>query len=139
MSFRHPMDQTPRPIRLRLPRRRKEIPMNSLTLVGALTKDPELKGAEESRVCRLRLVEANGHSDHPLYINVSVFGAQGEACAEHLGKGRQVAVVGRLCFREWQRVDTSRRSEHWILADRVDFLPRTAAAPLEAATAPAED
>lgn len=112
--------------------------MNALTLVGALTEDPELKGTEDSRVCRLRLVEVNGHPEHPLYINVSVFGARGRACADHLAKGRQVAVVGRLCFREWRRVDTSRRSEHWILADRVDFLGRPTTAPAVPAAAPAE-
>jgi single stranded DNA-binding protein len=124
MSFRTPMDATtPDPIRLpRLPRGRKEKPMNSLTLVGALTKDPELVGEEGRRICRMRLAEANAHPDHPLYINASVFGPQAEACGEHLKKGSRVAVVGRLRFREWQRVDLSRRSEHFIAADRVDFL-----------------
>ena len=38
-----------------------------------------------------------------------------------------MAVVGRLRFREWKRVDLSRRSEHWIAADRVDFLSAPAA------------
>jgi single-stranded DNA-binding protein len=90
--------------------------MNLLSLVGALTKDPEMKGSGESRVCRLRLVEANGYPDHPLYINVSVFGSQADHCRAHLRKGRQV--------------DGARRSEYWIVADRVDFLSRaTAAAP----------
>jgi single-strand DNA-binding protein len=113
--------------------------MNSFSLVGALTKDPDLKGSGESRVCRLRLVEAGGHPDHPLYINVSVFGTQAESCHEHLHRGRQVAVVGRLRFREWQRVDLSRRSEYWIAADRVDFLarPTVSAEPAEASPAPA--
>jgi single-stranded DNA-binding protein len=113
--------------------------MNSFSLVGALTKDPVLKGEGEARVCRLRLVEAGGHPDHPLYINVSVFGGQAGSCHEHLRKGRQVAVVGRLCFREWQRVDLARRSEYWIAADRVDFLARPPA-PVETpepTTAPA--
>ena len=100
--------------------------MNSFSLIGALTKDPELRGTGESRVCRLRLAEVNGHPDHPLYINASVFGAQAQSCHEHLQKGRQVAVVGRLRFREWQRVDLAKRSEYWIAADRVDFLARPA-------------
>jgi single-strand DNA-binding protein len=113
--------------------------MNSFNLVGALTKDPDLKGSGENRVCRLRLVETGAHRDHPLYINVSVFGTQAENCHAHLQKGRQVAVVGRLCFREWQRVDLSRRSEYWIAADRIDFLARPAAAvsPPQPAPAPA--
>jgi single-strand DNA-binding protein len=96
--------------------------MNSVALVGALTKDPETVRPGDDPIARLRVVEANGHPDHPLYINVSVFGAQAKACIEHLAKGRRVAVSGRLRFREWQRVDSSRRSEYSIAADRVDFL-----------------
>jgi single stranded DNA-binding protein len=103
-------------------RGRKETPMNSLTLVGVLTKDPDLVGDEGRRICRMRLAEAKAHPDHPLYINASVFGPQAEACGEHLKKGSRVAVVGRLRFREWKRVDLSKRSEHFIAADRVDFL-----------------
>jgi single-strand DNA-binding protein len=124
MSFRAPLDLTrPNPTRWpRLRRGRKETPMNSLTLVGVLTKDPEPVGKEGRPICRMRLAEANAHPDHPLYINASVFGPQAEACAEHLKKGSRVAVVGRLCFREWQRVDLSKRSEHFIVADRVNFL-----------------
>lgn len=96
--------------------------MNSLTLVGVLTKDPKPVGGEGRPGCRMRLAEANAHPDHPLYIDASIFGAQAEACLEHLRKGSRVAVVGRLRFREWKRVDLSHRSEHWIAADRVDFL-----------------
>jgi single-strand DNA-binding protein len=96
--------------------------MNSLTLVGNLTKDPEPKGNEANPLCRMRLAEANAHPDHPLYINVSVFGAEAAVCLERLRKGARVGVVGRLRFREWKRVDLSSRSEHWIVADRVDFL-----------------
>ena len=111
--------------------------MNSLTLLGTLTKDPEPAGTEERRVCRMRLAEANAHPEHPLYINAAVFGAQAEACLAHLRKGSRVAVVGRLRFREWQRVDLSRRSEHWIAADRVDFLGRPAGAEEPAPPEPA--
>jgi single stranded DNA-binding protein len=96
--------------------------MNSLTLVGVLTKDPKPAGEEGRRICRMRLAEANAHPEHPLYINASVFGEQAEICLARLRKGARVAVTGRLRFREWQRVDLSHRSEHWIAADRVDFL-----------------
>ncbi len=102
--------------------------MNSVSLIGALTKDPELTGQGESPICRLRLVERHGHPEQPLYINVSVFGAQAESCKDYLVKGRLVAVSGRLRFREWERVDKSRRSEYSIAAERVDFLSRPAGA-----------
>jgi single-stranded DNA-binding protein len=110
--------------------------MNSFTLVGVLTKDPKQVGGGERRGCRMRLAEAGAHPDHPLYIDASIFGAQGEACLEHLKKGSRVAVVGRLRFREWKRVDLSLRSEHWIAADRVDFLSSPAPAAEEPAPEP---
>ena len=110
--------------------------MNSLTLVGALTKDPEPFGEEGHRVCRMRLAELHAHPDHPLYINASVFGDQAEVCLTRLRKGSRIAVVGRLRFREWKRVDLSRRSEHSIAADRVDFLSAPAARDRDEAPAP---
>lgn len=100
--------------------------MNTITLLGVLTKDPRALGGEGRRGARLRLAEANAHPEHPLYIDASLFGPRAEACLAHLRKGSRVAVVGRLRFREWQRVDLSRRSEHWIAADRIDFLSATA-------------
>jgi single-stranded DNA-binding protein len=96
--------------------------MNSLTLVAVLTKDPRPVGGEGRRGCRMRLAEAGAHPDHPLYIDASIFGPQAESCLEHLHKGSRVAVTGHLRFREWKRIDLSRRSEHWIAADRIEFL-----------------
>jgi single-strand DNA-binding protein len=109
--------------------------MNSVTLVGNLTKDPEMKGNGESKVCRLRVAESNGNGS-PLFIDVSVFGRQAENCKRYLSKGRSVAIAGRLRFREWEG-EEGKRSEHSITADRVDFLSggskRDPAAALEAA------
>jgi single-strand DNA-binding protein len=97
--------------------------MNSVTLIGRLTKDPELKGSGDRKVCQLRLAENGGRkSDNPLYIDVAAFGRQAEVCAKHLAKGRQVAVGGRLRLSEWEAKDGSKRSRHSIVADRVEFL-----------------
>lgn len=97
--------------------------MNNVTLIGTLTKDPELRGSEEKPVCQLRLADNSGPGDDPLYINAAAFGRQAESCSSYLRKGRHVAVSGRLRFREWTGNDGVRRSEHSIAADRVDFLP----------------
>ncbi len=96
--------------------------MNTVTLIGTLTKDPEMRNGGQSKVCAMRVAESNGSKDSPLYINVSTFGRQAETCEEYLSKGRQVAVVGRLRFREWVSDGGAKRSEHSIAADRVDFL-----------------
>lgn len=97
--------------------------MNSVTLIGNLTRDPEIKGSGESRVCRMRVAEWSGSRDAtPLYIDVAAFGRQAESCRRYLRKGRPIAVSGRLRFREWEGEDGGRRSGYSIAADRVQFL-----------------
>jgi len=94
--------------------------MNSVNLVGRLTRDPDLRTVSEDRkVCDLRLAYNQGRDDTG-YITVAVFDGAAEACAEHLSKGRQVAVSGRLVYREWEN-DGQRRSEHQVIG-RVEFL-----------------
>jgi single-strand DNA-binding protein len=61
--------------------------------------------------------------DKPNYFDVTVFGAQGENCANYLSKGRPVAVEGRLEWSEWDASDGSgKRSKVEIIANSVQFL-----------------
>jgi single-strand DNA-binding protein len=96
--------------------------MNSVSMTGTLTRDPEERGSGETKVCSMRLAELNG-GDSSLFINVAAFGRQAESCQRYLKKGRHVAVAGRLRLREWKDDDGEKHSEHTIAADRVDFLP----------------
>jgi single-strand DNA-binding protein len=97
--------------------------MNSVTLIGTLTRDPEVHGEEEtSRVCQMRLAGSGPRDGAPLFVDVAAFGRQGENCHRYLTKGRLVAVVGQLRFREWES-EQGRRSELSIAAERVEFLP----------------
>lgn len=102
--------------------------MNRVCIVGNLTRDPELREtAGGTSVCSLRVAvntrakQGDEWVDKPNYFNVTVWGGQGERCAEHLAKGRQVAVDGRLEWREWES-DNGRREAVEIVADRVQFL-----------------
>ena len=105
--------------------------MNSVQLIGRLTKDPELRmsnGGES--VCTVRLaVDRMGENDSAGFIDVAVFGRRGEACAQHLSRGWLIGVSGRLRYREWTGRDGGRRSSVAIVGS-VDFLaaPRAAAA-----------
>jgi single-strand DNA-binding protein len=111
--------------------------MNTLTLIGTLTKDPELRTRADNKVCVMRLAESNGHPDSPLYINIAAFGSQAETCSKSLRKGSQIAVTGQLRFREWKTDDHTRRSEYSIAAERIDFLLLPSSnSPDQAATTP---
>lgn len=96
--------------------------MNNVELTGRLTKDPELHDRGGKTVCDLRVAVDNGQYD-PTYVDVSTFDGQAEACARYLRKGRQVAVSGRLVYREWEAEDGSKRSRHSVVG-RVEFLDR---------------
>ena len=98
--------------------------MNHVALIGRLTRDPELRNLGESdrKVCDLRIAVNDGPSDRPpTYVDVSTFDKQAEACATYLAKGRQVAVDGRLTYREWVGPDGSKRSKNSVIG-RVQFL-----------------
>ena len=105
--------------------------INSVVITGNLTRDPELRhtGGGTS-VCGMRVAvnsrrkDGSGNwIDKPNYFDVTVFGAQGENCANYLSKGRPVAVEGRLDWSEWEAKDGSgKRSKVEIIANTVQFL-----------------
>jgi single-strand DNA-binding protein len=105
--------------------------INSVVLVGNLTRDPELRSTPGgTSVCSLRIAvndrvkdpTTGEWGDKPNYFDVDVFGGQGERCAQYLARGRQVAVAGRLRWREWETQDGQKRSAVSIVADNVQFI-----------------
>ena len=105
--------------------------INRVVLVGNLTRDPEMKHLPSgTALCSLRIAvntrrkdETGQWTDKPNYFDVSVWGAQGESCAQYLAKGRPVAIDGRLEWREWEATDGSgKRQAVEIVADNVQFL-----------------
>lgn len=104
--------------------------INSVTLTGNLTRDPELRHTPGgTAVCSLRVAvnareKVNGEwTDRGNFFDVIVWGNQGESCVQYLSKGRPIAVQGRLRWREWEMKDGGgKRQTVEIVADRVQFL-----------------
>jgi single-strand DNA-binding protein len=121
--------------------------INRVVLVGNLTRDPELRHTQGGMpVCSLRIAVNTRRKDaqtgewgeKPNYFDVTVWGNQGESCAQYLAKGRQVAIDGRLEWREWEAQDGSKRQAVEIVADTVQFIGgRGEAGPGEAQYVPA--
>jgi len=101
-----------------------------VTLVGNLTRDPELKQLPSgTSLCKLGVAvnssikDSSGQwQEKANFFDVTVWGQQGENCARYLTKGRQVAVDGRLNYDSWEAQDGSKRSRVDIIADTVMFL-----------------
>ena len=105
--------------------------INRVVLVGNLTRDPELRHTPSgTAVCGLRLAVNTRRKDgatgewteKPNYFDITVWGNQGENCAQYLAKGRPVAIDGRLEWREWEAQDGSKRQAVEVIADTVQFL-----------------
>jgi len=97
--------------------------MNQVNLIGRLTRDPELRQtASGDPVANVRLA-VDGRSDNDtLYVDVASFGKGAEAIAQYLGKGRLVAVSGRLVQNEWTDRHDQKRSDLSVVGN-VQFLP----------------
>jgi single-strand DNA-binding protein len=103
--------------------------LNTVALTCRLTRDPELRHTPSGvAVASLRVAfsdreKVNGEwTDRSNYIDVTVWGNQGEACAQYLAKGRRIAVDGRLRWREWEAQDGNKRQVVEVVADQVVYL-----------------
>jgi single-strand DNA-binding protein len=104
--------------------------INRVVLVGNLTKDPELRHTPSgTAVCKLRVAvntrqkdQTGQWTDKPNYFDVTVWGNQGESCAQYLAKGRPIGIDGRLDWREWEAQDGTKRQAVEIIAENVQFL-----------------
>jgi single-strand DNA-binding protein len=103
--------------------------INRVTLVGRLTRDPELRHLPSgSPVLQLGLAvngrqkdDAGNWVDKPNFFDVKVFGNQAEMLSQHLAKGRRVGIDGRLDWSSWE-TDGQKRSKVEVVAFQVQFL-----------------
>ena len=106
--------------------------LNSVILLGNLTRDPEVRYSPSGTpVATLglavnnRVKQGDEWKDDPCFIDVVVFGKQAESCGEYLSKGQPVLIEGRLRYRTWESQEGQKRSKHEVTAFRVQFMPKT--------------
>jgi single-strand DNA-binding protein len=99
--------------------------MNSVNIIGRLTKDPELKKLDEGRsLCTFTLAVDDIHSkeDRADFLRVSVFGNPGDLCEKYLRKGFLAGVTGRLRTDTYTDADGIVRYPVKVIAENVRFL-----------------
>lgn len=104
--------------------------MNKIVLVGRLTRDPELRYTQNGTAVTKFTLAVNrpftnqdGQREAD-FIDIIVWRAQAENCANYLRKGRLVGVEGRLQIRTYETQDGQKRKAAEVVADRVEFLER---------------
>jgi single-strand DNA-binding protein len=111
---------------------------NTVTLVGNLTRDPELRFTGGGRavasfgIAVNRRYQVNGEwQEQTSFFNVVAWGQLGENAAASLTKGARIIVSGRLEQREYQTQQGEKRTVVEINADEVGPSLRFATAQVE--------
>ena len=102
---------------------------NKVTLMGNLTRDPELRTTPTGQsVCGFSLAvnrtwrNADGEQQEAVdYIDCNAWGKAGEIIAQYMQKGRPLLVSGRLQQRSWEQ-DGQKRSKVEVVVEDFNFV-----------------
>ncbi len=104
--------------------------MNKLTIIGNLTRDPELRSTPAGdAVCDFTVAvnrrnrrDAQSNQPEADFFRVTAWRQLGENCNKFLAKGRKVCVIGPVSARTYQANDGTTRVSLEVRADDVEFL-----------------
>ncbi len=105
--------------------------VNKVFLLGNLTRDPELRYTANGFAVagfgiavNRKYKQDNEWKEEVCFVDITVWGKQGENCAEYLHKGSSAFIEGRLNFRSWETEQGQKRSKLEVVATNVQFLSR---------------
>ena len=114
---------------------------NTVTIVGNVTRDPELRyttggrGVASFGMAVNRRYQVNGEwQEQTSFFNVVAWGTLGENVAACITKGTRLVVYGRLEQRSWETQDGEKRSVIEVIADELGPSLRWAQAHVEKTT-----
>jgi len=123
--------------------------VNKATIIGNLTRDPELKSLPSGgKVTSMSLATNSYWKDKTTgekkeaveYHNIVVFGRQAETAAQYLKKGQQAYVEGRLQTRSWDDTATGvKKYRTEVVADTIQFGAKTGGAGSSASPSPSDN
>lgn len=99
--------------------------MNKITLIGNLTKDPELRTTQTgTNVCAFTIAVNRRFSQEQQadFFRINAWRGLADICAKYLSKGKKVAVIGELQARTYQDRNGETKLSLDVQADEVEFL-----------------
>ena len=97
--------------------------MNSIIIIGRLTRDPEMKFTPQgTAVTTFSLAVDRGGDKGADFIPVKAWQKTAELCAQYLNKGNMCAVAGRLSVNAYEAKDGTKRTFTEVVANSVQFL-----------------
>jgi single-strand DNA-binding protein len=106
--------------------------LNAVVLLGNLTRDPELRTTPQGTsvasfglAVNRRYRQGEEQREEVMFIDITCFGRQAEVASEYLSKGNLAMIEGRLQWRSWETPDGQKRSKHEVIANNIQFMPRS--------------
>lgn len=98
--------------------------INLVTLVGRLTRDPELSYTQANvPVCKFSIASNRGtNPDDVSFFDIVAWNKTADLCGQNLRKGSQVIIEGRLKQNRYTDKEGQKRSKIEIIANNVQFI-----------------
>lgn len=101
--------------------------VNKLTIIGNITRDPELRTTTTGvNVCSFSVAvnRKNRRDGDPEadFFDVTAWRERGEMCAKYLSKGKKVCIIGAVSVESYTGNDGTTRAKLKVTADEVEFL-----------------
>jgi len=102
--------------------------MNNITLMGRLTRDPELRHTQNgtpvasfSLAVDRRFTPKDGSEKQTDFIDIVAWQNTAEFVSKYFVKGQMAAVTGRLQIRDWTDKEGNKRRSAEVVADGIYF------------------
>ena len=101
--------------------------MNNITLMGRLTRDPELRRTQSGTAVANFTLAVNrdysgkGEERKTDFIDCVAWKGTGEFISKYFTKGQMIAVVGSLQMRDWTDKDGNKRRSAEVMINRAYF------------------
>ncbi len=112
--------------------------LNQVTLIGRLTRDPELRQTgNAASLCRFSIasnyiyVQNGERREEVSFFNCTAWGRRAETIQQYCHKGKQVAISGRLRQNTWQDNEGKKNSMVEVVVEQLQFLGAMQNAPMQ--------
>lgn len=119
--------------------------MNTITLLGRLTKNPEARYTSTGKAVTLFTLAVNrpyANSDGQReadFINCQAWGKTAEVVGNHVSKGDRLLVEGRLQIRSYTDKEGVKRYATEVVVNRVEFIEQKKDSNVKTEASPMDD
>ncbi len=97
--------------------------INTVTVYGNITKDPKSLGEGKVVKTSIAVNEGRGDKEQVSFFDLVFFGKLAEVALQHITKGKEMVVTGRLRQERWEK-DGETRTNIVIIVNDIQFCGR---------------